>query len=551
MYKWMVLMVSVWLLLGTSPVSAEKGDEPEVLLVYSSSSQEQMKEVRMLDALIGQFSSDITWTTDENLRKKEVDSYSHLVYYGGVQKQLPQRTIHILNNYQGKIYAAGHNADQLTKQFSFLQWQGKKLIQRVSVSGTGTTLSLPEERIVYEVQTNGKASVTAESGESPVAVHSGDRYYFSGETVSPPLEQVVSESLTSFFDDQHENVMKYLRLEDIDPLSDPEVLRKQAEYLAEKNIPYLVALIPVYTNEEGETIHLTDSPQLVETLQYMQDNGASIVLHGYKHQYRHSETGEGFEFWDVKHDRPIFQPASEKGKVRRDFESEKAYRTYKEDGTAFERQYIKDAITSGIRELTAHNLYPLAFEAPHYAMSQQGYEMVSHHFSSYVGQLQLTDNTWQSQDAPTYESQPSFLHGMTVYPETLGYIEKGEQASFERMKEEIGQRSTLTKSYLSAFYHPYLGLEGLKKIVQNLEAVEGAAWLNLKDRQNTVRAGDIRITSKNGKIEVDKPVVTGQYEQKLVRNSALRYGTVPVLVLFIAAAIFIRKRRHKRRKEPR
>ncbi|WP_130860209.1 DUF2334 domain-containing protein [Gracilibacillus phocaeensis] len=61
-------------------------------------------------------------------------------------------------------------------------------------------------------------------------------------------------------------------------------------------MPYLVAVIPVYTNEEGQTKHLLDSPKLAKTLKYMQDNGASMVLHGYEHQYLSSETGEGFEF---------------------------------------------------------------------------------------------------------------------------------------------------------------------------------------------------------------------------------------------------------------
>ena len=31
----------------------------------------------------------------------------------------------------------------------------------------------------------------------------------------------------------------------------------------------------------------------------MQDD-AAIIMHGYTHQFYDSETGEGFEFWDVK-----------------------------------------------------------------------------------------------------------------------------------------------------------------------------------------------------------------------------------------------------------
>lgn len=43
----------------------------------------------------------------------------------------------------------------------------------------------------------------------------------------------------------------------------------------------------------------------------MQDDGAAIIMHGYTHQFYDSETGEGFEFWDVKTDQPIRQPKHE------------------------------------------------------------------------------------------------------------------------------------------------------------------------------------------------------------------------------------------------
>ncbi|MFD2705450.1 DUF2334 domain-containing protein [Salibacterium lacus] len=544
MYKWVFIIASVLLLIGHSTVSAEKGHDtkPSVLLVHSLKNQEQMKEVRMLDALLGQFTDDITLITDDKLQEKEVSSYSHLVYYGGVPKQLSERMINVLKNYQGKIYAAGHNADQLKQRFSFLEWEGETLINgNVSSSRTDMSMTLPEERIVYDIRKDDKATVTAKSEGVPLVVHSGGNYYFSGETFSPPFGQIITESLAAYFEKENKSLVKYLRLEDVDPLSDPKQLQSQAEFLAEMNIPYMVSLIPVHTNETGETVHLSDSPELIDTLQYMQNHGGSMVLHGYEHQYRDTETGEGFEFWDVENDRPIYQPSSEDAKTKNDFGTDEAYRSYIEEAETFEKQYIEGVINKGIQELTDHKLYPLAFEAPHYAMSQQGYEVVSEHFSSYVGQLQLTDTTWEGQYAPPYESQPSFLHGMTVYPETLGYIEKGEQSSFERMKEEIGQRSTLTKSYLSAFYHPYLGLDGLKKVVQNLEAVDDSAWLNLKEQNNTVRAGDINITSGNGEIEVDNTKVASEHERSIFRKEILKYAAFPLGILIIVILYVARK----------
>lgn len=72
--------------------------------------------------------------------------------------------------------------------------------------------------------------------------------------------------------------------------------------------------------------------------------GASIIMHGYTHQNEFSPTtGEGYEFWNAKDDRPM------------------------ED----EESFTVPRIEAGISELLRCGLIPLAFEAPHYAASQK------------------------------------------------------------------------------------------------------------------------------------------------------------------------------------
>lgn len=76
-------------------------------------------------------------------------------------------------------------------------------------------------------------------------------------------------------------------------------MKETGEYLAEKGIPFYMALIPVYVNSEtGEQVQLKDSKKLVKVLQHLQSLGGMVIAHGYTHTYRHTETGEGFEFWD-------------------------------------------------------------------------------------------------------------------------------------------------------------------------------------------------------------------------------------------------------------
>lgn len=527
------IVVMVYLLY---PISVYANtNQPEVLVLYSLESEDQLKEVRILDTLVGEFTDQSTIVKEEDFNPKDIGKYTHVIYYGGVEKKLSQELVQAIKRYQKPLYFMGHNAEQLGERFSFLAIHEEVLITKVEATKTNKVYPLESKRTVFDITIEPETSILLkgykESGNSiPILVENNKDFYFSGQTFYNPFGKEVAESLTHFFDSTKKENIRYLRLEDIHPKTNANQLQEQAEYLKEKDIPYMVSVIPVHFSK-GKATHLSDSPQLVKTLRYMQDNKGSIVMHGYKHQYRHNETGEGFEFWDVDNNRPIYQHQDEEIKEEKDFSSKEEFDAYIVKGEKFEKNYIENALTKGIQELTAHKLYPLAFEAPHYAISQNGYKILSNHFSTYSGELQLTDSDWESTYAPPFKSKPSFLHGMTLYPETLGYTQEGNDEAVQLMKDEINSNKGMTKAYFSAFYHPYLGLEGLKETVESLEAIEEAIWLDLKTEENRVHIDTIHIESKNGEISVDKPFISSKYEKKLRIKKAIQF-LIPIGLFF-------------------
>src|SRR5690625_7790604 len=89
-------------------------------------------------------------------------------------------------------------------------------------------------------------------------------------------------------------------------MSDANKLLEVGDYLNERNIPYILVVIPVYvTPETGERIYFSESNEVLKVLRYLQSSGGTVISHGYTHQYRLSETGEGFEFWDVNNNQFI------------------------------------------------------------------------------------------------------------------------------------------------------------------------------------------------------------------------------------------------------
>ena len=125
---------------------------------------------------------------------------------------------------------------------------------------------------------------------------------------------------------------------------------------------------------------------------------------------------------------PISFPANDKTikKTREDFGSKDGYEEYLGKIKQFETNYIQTKINKGINELVSYGLYPVAFEAPHYTMSLNGYKVVSNYFSTYVGQVQISDKDWKIMRTSPFLTAPTFLNGMTLLPETIGYVDPND-----------------------------------------------------------------------------------------------------------------------------
>ncbi|WP_165820805.1 DUF2334 domain-containing protein [Pueribacillus theae] len=254
--------------------------------------------------------------------------------------------------------------------------------------------------------------------------------------------------------------------------------------------------------------------------------------------YRENETGEGFEYWDVKYDRPVYQENEEPVFFREDFESDEEFQEYVKKGLQFERDYIQSTVEQGVDELLEQKLYPLAFEAPHYTMSSTGYKELANYFSTYVGQIQISDETYQATFPPLFESTPSYLGGMTLLPETLGYVDGSNLDSYKNIVKKAEEVSSFSDSYLSFFYHPYLGIELLKETIEEMKAYDEYEWVDLKEMSNKVEVQDVVITSEDGRISV---------ERSLVENIVHKLGTmwwfiIPVIVFLIAIVSMKKKR---------
>ena len=511
----LILLMVILLGLGGRTVNALEEEivkinpDTNVLVVCSTEHWEVDENIRMLDLSVGHFSNNIEYINVHHLEQEDLEDKTHLFYYGHIKEKFSPTVAELVSSFEGPTMAISYNTEQLGDKYSFLQVGEETTITTIDYLGDQEKSIEINPSIVFETVLDEGAEVLVEGdgdeGKYPLIMRKDKNYYLAADSFDRPYSIYFSQVLNTFFDvELNDKTPAYIRLEDVHPLSDPKRLMAVAEELAKRDIPYMIAVIPVYTDpDSGRRYHFEDQREVLKVLKYMQNNGGSVVLHGYTHQFRDSETGEGFEFWDVENQMPIYHgPEDEVTQLAEDdFESPEKYEVHQTKNKEYERQYIEERITRGVQELANYGLYPLAFEAPHYTMSQNGYQVVSDYFSTYVGQVQLSDEDWEIMDTTPYATQPTMLNGMLLLPETIGYVQPEAEEPVKDMMESAEYYQLLKGGMIGAFYHPYLGVEGLREVLDEMEKIKNIEWIDLKEMKNTVVVDHVNIQSGNGEIK--------------------------------------------------
>lgn len=459
---------------------------PIITAIYTNKSDQPDAMTRQLDMLLGQFATQIRIVADGEVQAADVAGATHLVYFGAFSRDMPETARSLIANFDGPLLAIGYNAEQLGDRLTFAHSPAKVLLDSAAAGGQRFALDHPV--LIADLRGHpGETLLTGWAGDSeqPLLIRQGNTLHFPALFHEDKLFQVLSGALHGWFGQQPPpRLQAHIRLEDLHPASEPHLVAQVGDYLNERGIPFLMIVIPVYTNPDTlEQVHLKDRPALVKVLRRFQEAGNLVVLHGYTHQYRASETGEGFEFWDVERNHPVYAPSDDGAFVLRqpdEFATAAEYEQYMAGLQAFEREYTVARIEQGLAELHELGLVPIAFEAPHYTMSLQGYKIVAEYFPVILGQLQLSQDDWIHMAATPYVTRPTMLHGMALVPELLGYYDLAADDPLGDILRNGEFVRHLPGATVGLFYHPYLGLEPLVPIVDYLESLDGLEWFDLR-----------------------------------------------------------------------
>lgn len=506
----------------SSYASEITSNKNKVLIIYDSKKETAYNRdiLKIMRTLLGRFSSDI-----ESLKLSNYDDeinknyYSHVFIIGINENSYSndKKTKYLLSSldsYKGNICWLGYGIENLLEYKKYnLEYLGKTN-NIVNVNYKGKSYNLDEHylfNLIKSKDTSNKVigRIDDTLNKYPYIINDKNLFYVSKLDLDGVLFYIFCDSLNDIFNiKEFDKGSLFVRIEDVHAFRDPEDLVKIADYLSDKNIPFTIALIPAYVNPKNHKITtLSESPEIVKAIKYMQDKGGTVILHGYTHQYKkEAVSGEGYEFWDGERDAPL-----------------------KEDMKVF----VKNRVLSGLRICIENGIYPLAFEAPHYAIESEGYRELKKYFSTYVGQHQNNDKKFSTNTYP-YVIRDTEEFNILI-PENLGYIDPKDNFTFQNIKENLDKISIVRGFSGGFFFHSYLDIEYLKYAIEYLEK-QDIDFMDLRDFDNWVKVDEIQIRNVGDEIRVT-------YDRKLEENteSDIKFKSISniskILILIVSVSV--------------
>lgn len=526
MYKRLMLISFLVLIniFSNLPTCAEEVNQ--ILIIYDSRYKqgEKIDNVLAFRQLLGHFNTMVDEVLETNYKTNNLREYDYIFVMGNGTGVEDEKLLKDLNNYKGTICWIGRGIDKYIETNS-IKYIGKsnEIIKVYYNNGqiiknnenienlnryhfnkyiNPDIVSIQDEQVeVYSWLYDGV-------NKYPYIFRKNNFYFIAGLEFYGDMYNISSDILYNIFKKTAEDRIKFfIRIEDVHPFRNTEKLKQIADYLYNEDIPFIISLIPAYYSEETKYVtKMGDIPDFINTIKYMQNLGGSVILHGYQHSTADGDiTGEGFEFWDSKKDQPI-----------------------KEN----EAEIIHDKVYEGLRECVENGIYPLGFEAPHYAISSNGYKQLKKYFSTYCGQVQCSDLKSITITYP-YEIYNTNLFNHLL-PENTGYVDISLKNPTGTIKKKFEQNSFVRGYTGGMFFHSYLDIRYLKDIVEFLKS-KNVAFYDLKQVETWVKCDDISIMSSNHSINVDY----NKKEDTNKREIQISYLITKIVIFILIVLIII------------
>ena len=235
--------------------------------------------------------------------------------------------------------------------------------------------------------------------------------------------------------------------------------------------PFEIALIPIFRDPAHSLeIRLGDRKSTVAAIHTMIAHGGTPIMHGITHQV-HGLSGDEYEFWDELGNKPVGGDSAE---------------------------FVMRRLRMGFAECFANDIYPVAFEVPHYGASEIDYRTLGQVFSLFYDRPMVVpdDTTAQMVPYPVVDQ-----YGRHIVPETLGYLPEDDPDPLKVV--QYARTMRVVRDGIASFYfHPFLKQKLLEQVVQGISAL-GYHFISLREFDGQVDfQGQYAVRTTSGPIQL-------------------------------------------------
>ena len=185
------------------------------------------------------------------------------------------------------------------------------------------------------------------------------------------------------------------------------------------------------------------------------------MLHGYTHQYR-GVTADDFEFWDGFRNAPRADDSPE---------------------------LVREKLNAALDECFRCDLYPIAWETPHYAASPTDYTEFARVFTTFNEETMIDlQGDQQSFPFPTVD-----IRGIRIVPENIGYLPESNPSP-AALIQNARAMLVVRDGIPSAFVHAFLDVRFLLQTVRGIKKL-GYQFVSLRDFDCRVAVDDRLIVT--------------------------------------------------------
>jgi uncharacterized protein YdaL len=268
-----------------------------------------------------------------------------------------------------------------------------------------------------------------------------------------------------------------VRLEDVNPITDPVAFHAMVDYLYNANVPFAVATIPIFLDTHGLfnngkplALRWIDRPNMLTELKYATTHGGTLIMHGYTHQLGNQRnpydgiSADDFEFF-VTHVDSVTNNVIYDGPVPGDSAS-----------------WAIGRINAGLAAFQSAGLAaPTVFEYPHYAGSAVDSKAIQtimpgayHRGMYFAGDLGAPNPDPNHRLGQFFPYTVTDVYGFNVIPECLGNYEpepfNNHPARLAADLVFTAQNNLVIRNGVASFFfHPYYPLKELQAIVEGVK----------------------------------------------------------------------------------